>query len=77
MAISLEHGPETEEEVVEINGLGQCGVLKIHDDGDLTVLCGGKKYMVTPEGEIFAETILTSNESGELLTPNMEGDLNE
>jgi len=46
----------TSEETVEIEGLGECKVTKVHDDGDLTVLCGGKKFMVTPEGEVFGET---------------------
>jgi hypothetical protein len=33
--------------------LGKCEVIKEHDDGDLTIECGGKKMVVTPEGEIF------------------------
>ena len=58
--------PETLEEAnpdtVEIESLGICNVLKVHDDGDLTVLCGGKRYMVTPEGDIFEETGLSAPE---------------
>lgn len=33
--------------------LGKCEILKIHDDGDLTILCGDEKYVVTKEGEVF------------------------
>lgn len=32
-----------------------CKVLKIHDDGDATLECSGKKYVVTTEGDIFKE----------------------
>lgn len=35
--------------------LGHCDILRIHEDGDLTVKCGGKKCIVTKEGEVFAE----------------------
>ena len=35
--------------------LGKCEILHIHDDGDLTIKCGGKKYVVTTEGEAFRE----------------------
>lgn len=35
--------------------LGKCEVLHIHDDGDLTIKCGGKKYVVTTEAEVFKE----------------------
>lgn len=35
--------------------LGKCEVLHIHDDGDLTIRCRGKKYVVTTEGEVFKE----------------------
>jgi len=35
--------------------LGKCEVLKIHDDGDLTIRCEGKKHIVTTEGEVFRE----------------------
>jgi hypothetical protein len=47
---------EETEGSIEVDGLGSCNVIKIHDDGDLTVRCGGKKYMVTPEGDIFEES---------------------
>lgn len=47
--------PDEIEDTVEVETLGQCSVIKIHDDGDLTVTCGGKKYIVTAEGEIFEE----------------------
>jgi hypothetical protein len=33
--------------------LGKCEVLKTHDDGDLTIRCGGKMFVVTTEGEVF------------------------
>ena len=33
--------------------LGECKVIKEHDDGDLTVKCGEDFYMVTPGGEVF------------------------
>ena len=46
---------EDQSEKVDIDGLGSCDILKIHDDGDLTVKCGGKKFMVTSEGDIFEE----------------------
>lgn len=35
--------------------LGKCEVLHIHDDGDLTIKCRDKKYVVTTEGEVFKE----------------------
>ena len=35
--------------------LGKCEILHIHDDGDLTIECGNKKYVVTTEGEVFKE----------------------
>lgn len=37
-----------------LNKLGPCKTLKVHDDGDLTVECKGKEYVVTTEGDIFA-----------------------
>ena len=46
-------------DLVDVEGLGSCNVIKIHDDGDLTVKCGGKKYMITPEGDIFEEKAKT------------------
>jgi hypothetical protein len=49
---------EVANDTVDVEGLGACEVLKVHDDGDLTIMCGGKKYMVTPEGDIFGETDL-------------------
>ena len=45
--------PEIAADSVEVEGLGTCNVLKVHDDGDLTVFCGGKKFIVTAEGDIF------------------------
>ena len=33
--------------------LGNCEIIKIHDDGDLTVNCNGVKHVVTKEGDIF------------------------
>ena len=35
--------------------LGKCEILHIHDDGDLTIKCRDKKYVVTTEGEVFKE----------------------
>lgn len=35
--------------------LGKCEILKVHDDGDLTIKCVDKKYVVTTEGEVFKE----------------------
>lgn len=35
--------------------LGKCEILKVHDDGDVTAECGGKKFVITTEGEIFEE----------------------
>ena len=40
--------------------LGKCEILHIHDDGDLTIKCGGKKYVVTTEGEVFEEVMTES-----------------
>ena len=31
----------------------KCDIIKIHDDGDLTVDCNGTLYVVTTEGEVF------------------------
>jgi hypothetical protein len=31
-------------------------ILQVHDDGDLTIEAGGKRYVVTIEGGIFAAT---------------------
>lgn len=43
-------------EQAEIPGfLGECEILKIHDDGDLTIKCRGKRFVVTTEGEVFKE----------------------
>jgi hypothetical protein len=35
--------------------LGTCEVLKVHDDGDLTIKCKDKRYVITCEGEVFKE----------------------
>lgn len=35
--------------------LEPCEVLKIHDDGDVTIMCRDKGYVVTTEGEVFKE----------------------
>ena len=35
--------------------LGKCEILHTHDDGDLTIKCRDKKYVVTTEGEVFKE----------------------
>jgi hypothetical protein len=35
--------------------LGTYEVLKVHDDGDLTVRSGGKLWVVTTDGKIFEE----------------------
>ncbi len=40
---------------MNLKGLGECQVIKTHDDGDLTVSCRGVKYVVTKEGEMFRE----------------------
>lgn len=34
---------------------GGCKVLKVHDDGDMTIQCGGKRFILTTEGEAFRE----------------------
>lgn len=31
------------------------GILEVHDDGDLTIMSAGKKYVVTTDGGVFAE----------------------
>jgi len=41
--------------IPECLGEGDCEILKVHDDGDLTVSCRGNKYMVTTEGDVFKE----------------------
>lgn len=41
--------------------LGKCEVLKVHDDGDLTIKCREKKYVVTTEGETFKEVKCKQN----------------
>ena len=33
--------------------LGKCDILKVHDDGDLTVKCDKDLYVITTEGEVF------------------------
>ena len=35
-----------------------CVVLKEHDDGDLTMECNERRYVVTTEGEVFGEDII-------------------
>lgn len=35
--------------------LGKCEILKVHDDGDLTIKCSDGKYVVTGEGGVFKE----------------------
>jgi hypothetical protein len=42
-------------EEVMVDGLGTCEILRIHDDGDLTIRCGSARYIVTPEGEVFKD----------------------
>ncbi len=37
--------------------LGNCDVTMVHDDGDLTVECGGEKFIVTTEGDMFKQVI--------------------
>lgn len=34
---------------------GGCKVLKLHDDGDMTVRCGSTRFVLTTEGEVFRE----------------------
>ncbi len=51
--------------------LGHCDILKVHGDGDLTVKCGGKKYIVTKEGETFGEDLQVPELKMEL-TPEEE-----
>lgn len=38
--------------------LGSCKTVKKHDDGDLTVRCGGDLYVVTTEGKAFKQVAL-------------------
>lgn len=33
----------------------KCKVLKQHDDGDITIQCGGSKFVLTTEGEVYRE----------------------
>lgn len=40
--------------------LGKCDIVHVHDDGDLTIKCGGKKYVVTTEGEVFKKVKIRS-----------------
>lgn len=42
--------------------LEPCEILKVHDDGDLTLKCQGKGYVVTTEGEVFKEVKETPDE---------------
>ena len=39
--------------------LGKCDILKVHDDGDLTVRCGGRKIIVSTEGEVYPQEDIT------------------
>jgi hypothetical protein len=41
-----------------------CRLKKMHDDGDMTVDCHGKKFVVTTEGEIFEQKQLTLEDLG-------------
>jgi hypothetical protein len=31
----------------------ECKILKTHDDGDLTVQCEGKEYIITTDGTVY------------------------
>jgi hypothetical protein len=54
-----ERGNESEAivkaKIPECLGEGNCNIIKVHDDGDLTVSCRGSKYVVTTEGDVFKE----------------------
>lgn len=39
--------------------LGKCNIIKIHDDGDLSIKCAGKNYIITTEGSVFREIMET------------------
>ena len=32
-----------------------CDIIRVHDDGDLTVQCQGTRFVLTTDGEIFRE----------------------
>ncbi len=43
------------EQLQAISLLGSCGIVEEHGDGDLTMRCNEKLYVVTTEGKIFGE----------------------
>lgn len=52
--------------------LGKCEILHVHDDGDLTIKCRGKKFVVTMEGEVFKEYSAVECALEELEEPSEE-----
>lgn len=64
-----------EQELPEVDipeRLGKCNILKVHGDGDLTVACGGKKWIVTKEGETYSEDLGQLPNGTLALTPEEE-----
>lgn len=43
-----------------LSSIGDCKTLYQHDDGDVTVSCQGKNYVVTTEGAVFEEREIES-----------------
>lgn len=43
-----------------LTSLGDYDVIQVHDDGDMTVESGGRKYVVTTDGQLFGEEDLQS-----------------
>jgi hypothetical protein len=44
--------------------LGAYELVKVHDDGDLTVRARGKEYVVTTNGQVFEQKSQSGSESG-------------
>jgi hypothetical protein len=72
---NLEAGPDIVEKakIPECLGEGDCEILKVHDDGDLTVSCRGSKYVVTTEGEVFKQFPLRPKNWDEIKTELTDG----
>lgn len=83
---NLEVGSDTIEraKIPECLGEGDCEILKIHNDGDLTVSCRGSKYVVTTDGDVFKEFPTRPKNWGEItqnlvsrVPPEKQGGLSE
>jgi hypothetical protein len=58
-----------------MKALGACQVIHIHDDGDLTVECSGRLFVITTEGAVFQSVSGTEEQTAQSGTCPLEPDI--